>query len=135
MAMYFFPNPGHPLGTSWTLSPEPYHEAGALGSDARYLGYSIEDACLSVPVVPVEERENRAYILAKVSRNERRNRSSTFEVSSFLRAHLAFLSLIRFCSTTTTSLPQKRSFYSPSFQRPSKTSLFSTISPPSSRIV
>ena len=65
--MYFFPNPAHPLGTSWTLSPEPYHMHGVLGSDARYVGYSIEDACLAVPVVPADKRENRAYVLAKVS--------------------------------------------------------------------
>ncbi|KAL7415794.1 hypothetical protein BDY24DRAFT_338147 [Mrakia frigida] len=84
MAMYFFPNPGHPLGTSWTLSPEPYHEAGALGSDARYLGYSIEDACLSVPVVPVEERENRAYILAKYH-NYFTSSETTWSLDSFPR--------------------------------------------------
>lgn len=66
MSMYFFPNPAHPLGTGWTLSPEPYHMADVLGSDARYIGYSIEDACLDVPVVPLEQREPRAYVLAKV---------------------------------------------------------------------
>jgi len=84
MAMYFFPNPGHPLGTSWTLSPEPYHEAGALGSDARYLGYSIEDACMGVETVPFEERENRAYILAKVSERRRERELNTFAFKSSL---------------------------------------------------
>jgi hypothetical protein len=64
--MYFFPSEdSHPLGSKWILSPEPYHLSG-LNSEARYIGYSIEDACLPLDVVPMDERENRAYILAKV---------------------------------------------------------------------
>lgn len=101
MAMYFFPNPGHPLGTAWTLSPEPYHEHDVLGSDARYLGYSIEDACLEVPLVPFEEKENRAYILAKVSSlvglfshvfRLRRVADNSFSLAFLLQYHNYFVS-------------------------------------------
>lgn len=64
--MYFFPSSdSHPLGSKWVLSPEPYYLSG-LDSEARYIGYSIEDACLPLNVVPAEQRVNRAYILAKV---------------------------------------------------------------------
>lgn len=73
--MYFFPSEdSHPLGSKWILSPEPYH-LSSLDSDARYIGYSIEDACLPLDVVPIEARENRAYILAKVRIELKRQRS------------------------------------------------------------
>jgi hypothetical protein len=64
--MYFFPTPAHPLGSAWTLSPEPYHYHQNMKSEARYLGYSIEGACLANEVVPFAERPNRAWMLAKV---------------------------------------------------------------------
>lgn len=58
----------HPLGPQWTLSPEPYRTYPSLKSKFSefnmYLGYSIEAYCGDV--VPIAEREHRAYILAKV---------------------------------------------------------------------
>lgn len=64
--MYFFPNAAHPLGSAWTLSPEPYHYHTFIDTEARYLGYSVESACMQMPVVPWKHREERAYLLAKV---------------------------------------------------------------------
>jgi hypothetical protein len=60
--MFFFHDQGdsHPLGAEWTMSPEPWTE------DRLYIGYSVEDPCLSYDVIPAEERANRAWILAKV---------------------------------------------------------------------
>lgn len=57
----------HPLGAQWTLSPEPYATFPSLKHKPEhnfYTGYSVEAYCGDV--VPVNEREHRAYILAKV---------------------------------------------------------------------
>lgn len=43
------------------MSPEPWKE------DRLYIGYAIEGQCSSQIVLPPEKRENRAWILAKVS--------------------------------------------------------------------
>jgi hypothetical protein len=55
----------HPLGAQWTLSPEPYATFPSTRQHEHnmYLGYSVEAYCGDV--VPVEERDHRAYILAK----------------------------------------------------------------------
>lgn len=55
----------HPLGAQWTLSPEPYatFPSTRQAEHNMYLGYSVEAYCGDV--VPVEERDHRAYILAK----------------------------------------------------------------------
>lgn len=54
----------NPLGDRWTLSPENYEQMGL--SHNTYLGYSIEDACRGQPFIPHSQRENQAYILAKL---------------------------------------------------------------------
>jgi hypothetical protein len=60
----FWAPAAHPLGHQWTLAPENYELLGL--SHNTYLGYSIEQACRSQPFVPHAERENEAYILAKL---------------------------------------------------------------------
>lgn len=56
----------HPLGSRWTLSPEPYATFPSVQHKPHhnmYMGYSVEAYCDDV--VLVEERDHRAYILAK----------------------------------------------------------------------
>jgi len=60
----YWAHPANPLGPRWTFSPENYKGLG-LGSNT-YLGYSIEDACRTRPFIPHSQRENQAYILAKL---------------------------------------------------------------------
>jgi hypothetical protein len=60
----FWSMPGNPLGDKWTVSPENYEGIG-LGHNT-YLGYSIEESCQKHPFIPHFERENQAYILAKL---------------------------------------------------------------------
>jgi hypothetical protein len=60
----FWSHSANPLGHHWTLAPENYELMG-LGNNT-YLGYSIEAACRSQPFIPQSERENQAYILAKL---------------------------------------------------------------------
>jgi len=60
----FWGHPANPLGSRWTLSPENYKGMG-FGQNT-YLGYSIEDACRMQPFIPHSQRENQAYILAKL---------------------------------------------------------------------
>ncbi len=57
----------HPLGASWTLSPENYRLHGYREEANRntYLGYSIETWCKQNPTYPFTRRENRAFIYAK----------------------------------------------------------------------
>ncbi|CED84680.1 hypothetical protein [Phaffia rhodozyma] len=81
-SMYFFPTPAHPLGSAWTLSPEPYHYHSQINTEARYLGYSIEKVCLKEPVVPWEKRDDRAYMFAKFD-SYLTNSEATWSTSSF----------------------------------------------------
>ena len=77
---YFFQRTAHPLGGSWTLSPEPYP---AEKSTNNYIGYSIQPSCMPqstylpgaslsddrtssfVPAVKRPTDTHHAYILAK----------------------------------------------------------------------
>lgn len=60
----FWAHPANPLGAHWTLAPENYELLG--NGHNTYLGYSIEQACRSQPFIPHAQRENQAYILAKL---------------------------------------------------------------------
>ncbi|KIJ96983.1 hypothetical protein K443DRAFT_681885 [Laccaria amethystina LaAM-08-1] len=67
----FFPSHGHHIGASlmkgkWILSANPddlYH--GEAPSPIQYLGYSIEEACISIPVIPLSERADQVWMLMK----------------------------------------------------------------------
>ncbi|KZT55605.1 glycosyltransferase family 18 protein [Calocera cornea HHB12733] len=58
-SLHFWDGACHPLGGSWTLSPEDYRNGN------QYLGYSLEAECLQKDFVPHERRVNQVYILAK----------------------------------------------------------------------
>ena len=60
----FWPHNGHPLGPPWNLSPEDY--SGPYHGNNSYVGYSVEELCRSRPFVPHSEREDKAYVLAKL---------------------------------------------------------------------
>lgn len=66
--MLWWNHAGHPLGGSFTLSPEDYStwNTYSAGRDNFYLGYSLEGSCLKTPHVPWDERPRQAYILAKI---------------------------------------------------------------------
>jgi hypothetical protein len=53
LSFHFFPDPSHPLGGGWVLSPEPYHW---LGTKNQYLGYSIEEECMETPYLDPKSR-------------------------------------------------------------------------------
>jgi len=59
----FWPYSANPLGGNWTLSPEAYALEGYAPN--TYLGYSVEPSCMSQSFVAHQDREDRAYILAK----------------------------------------------------------------------
>ncbi|KAE9392831.1 hypothetical protein BT96DRAFT_967329 [Gymnopus androsaceus JB14] len=50
LSFAYWPVSEHPLGNSWTLSPEKYSWL-----DNVYLGYSIERTCLKTPITPTSE--------------------------------------------------------------------------------
>ena len=60
----FWPHNAHPLGSPWNLSPEDY--SGADHGNSSYLGYSVEELCRTRPFIPHSEREDKAYVLAKL---------------------------------------------------------------------
>ncbi|KAJ7797288.1 hypothetical protein B0H14DRAFT_3093176 [Mycena olivaceomarginata] len=60
-AFHFWPQPNHPLGSKWTLSPENYSKL----TSTSYLGYSIEAQCSRYSFIPHSERKRQVYILAK----------------------------------------------------------------------
>lgn len=62
-SFYFWIDPDNPLGRNWTLSPEFYALEGHTPN--TYLGYSVEPSCMSRPFVAQQDREDRAYVLAK----------------------------------------------------------------------
>ncbi|KAF8334197.1 uncharacterized protein EI90DRAFT_3051445 [Cantharellus anzutake] len=62
---FFWTSPNHPLGSGWTLSPEPYPLEQASYAPNYYLGYSVEPNCLNHPFVPPQERGNRMYVMGK----------------------------------------------------------------------
>ncbi|SRR5260221_5896020 len=64
-SFYFWTNPNHPLGPTWTLNPEPYTLEHADYSPNQYLGYSVEPNCLRQPFIPPEEREKQVYVMGK----------------------------------------------------------------------
>ncbi|KZT20785.1 glycosyltransferase family 18 protein [Neolentinus lepideus HHB14362 ss-1] len=64
-SFHFWTGDCHPLGGAWTLSPENYPERTTNSLDNFYLGYSVERTCTKLPVVPLPERENRAYVFGK----------------------------------------------------------------------
>ncbi|KAE9391035.1 hypothetical protein BT96DRAFT_832632 [Gymnopus androsaceus JB14] len=66
LSLHFWGGSAHPLGNSWTLSPENYSRISSGDSkDNVYLGYSIERTCLNTPITPISERPQRAYVLSK----------------------------------------------------------------------
>ncbi|KAJ8503574.1 hypothetical protein ONZ45_g10738 [Pleurotus djamor] len=67
-SLFFWQNSDHPLGNTWTLSPENYPVITPWDSkDNFYLGYSVERTCMGVPYMPPHERPSQVYVLAKYS--------------------------------------------------------------------
>ncbi|EJT99467.1 hypothetical protein DACRYDRAFT_81852 [Dacryopinax primogenitus] len=58
-SLHFWNGACHPLGGSWTLSPEDYRGV------TRFLGYSLETECMTREVVPPDNRSDQVYVLAK----------------------------------------------------------------------
>lgn len=53
----------HPVGPEWTVNPYRYDHIGDKG--LFYLGYSVERTCMRLPIVPLAERIDRAFIYGK----------------------------------------------------------------------
>lgn len=68
-SFHFWGGASNPLGNAWTLSPENYAtiQPHTHSEENVYLGYSIENTCLKIPVTPIAERPRQAYVLAKRS--------------------------------------------------------------------
>ncbi|EIM85956.1 uncharacterized protein STEHIDRAFT_168983 [Stereum hirsutum FP-91666 SS1] len=72
LAFHFWGGNIHPLGWTYTLSPEPYSLLSPSSSPSSpssvntYIGYSIESTCTTIPFVPHSERPNQAWVLAKL---------------------------------------------------------------------
>ncbi|KAL7413572.1 hypothetical protein BDY24DRAFT_388955 [Mrakia frigida] len=65
-SFHFWAGPNHPLGSRWTLSPEPPPDR--YGGEPNFdLGYSFEKECSKDPLVPHSERVNQAFLYAKHS--------------------------------------------------------------------
>lgn len=66
-SFHFWTGPSNPLGNAWTLSPEDYAliEPQSDSHENYYLGYSIENTCLNIPITVNDERPQQAYVLAK----------------------------------------------------------------------
>ena len=60
----FWPHNAHPLGPPWNLSPEDY--SGPYHGNSSYVGYSVEELCRTQRFIPHSEREDKAYVLAKL---------------------------------------------------------------------
>ncbi|KAF7981431.1 hypothetical protein HWV62_33429 [Athelia sp. TMB] len=59
----------HPLGAPWILQPEDYTLQHPEWQRSAYIGYTIEESCRSRSLIPVNEREERAYVMTKWSEN------------------------------------------------------------------
>lgn len=67
LTMSFWQGPDNPLGSAWTVGPEPWSEITPWSSlDNVYMGYSVERTCMQIPTTPFEQRPRRVYILAKL---------------------------------------------------------------------
>ncbi|KAG8921690.1 hypothetical protein FRC01_000116 [Tulasnella sp. 417] len=65
---HWWNSPSEPLGSPFTLSPEPYNRwpnGKNGGKDNFYVGYSLERTCLKTPFTPHAQRPRQAYVLAK----------------------------------------------------------------------
>ncbi|KAF5349218.1 hypothetical protein D9756_009331 [Leucocoprinus leucothites] len=55
-----------PMKGKWLLSANPdYAFTDFDSSPIQYIGYSTEDTCTSIPIVPLEQRKNQVWMLMK----------------------------------------------------------------------